>query len=89
MKTIKKVCFCLLLCLGGIGCSPSTSLDFWTITYDQIESYLNENGNLSDDWYIGLQGKDLAVDKDYPEIDDSSIRRSAGMCFKLSNGCKR
>lgn len=68
MKTIKKVCFCLLLCLGGIGCSPSTSLDFWTITYDQIESYLNENGNLSDDWYIGLQGKDLAVDKDYPEL---------------------
>lgn len=68
MKTIKKVCFSLLLCLGGIGCSPSTSLDFWTITYDQIESYLNENGNLSDDWYIGLQGKDLAVDKDYPEL---------------------
>lgn len=64
----KKVCFCLLLCLGGIGCSPSTSLDFWTITYDQIERYLNENDNLSDDWYIGLQGKDLAVDKDYPEL---------------------
>lgn len=68
MKTIKKVCFCLLLCLGCIGCSPSTSLDFWTITYDQIERYLNESGNLGDDWHIGLQGKDLAVDKDYPEL---------------------
>lgn len=58
----------MLLGLSCIACTKENPLDFWKITYDQIESYLKTNSNIGKNWHIGLQGRDLAVSKETPDV---------------------
>lgn len=86
MNIFKRICLCLIVLVGCIGCAKKNTLDFWTVTYDQLEKYIDTSGRVGKDWFIGLQGKDIAVSKETPNLTVHKYgdRQECVLSFQMS-----